>query len=437
MRKRILAALLMMIIASSQLVSVAQADDSYDESFYSSNDILFFDPRCDTGVAEGLISLTGKDNLEKILKFFMYGEPKLSLAQSAGIIGNLMAESQLDPSIIQGGGKADKNYIPVNGKGFGLAQWTFTARQQPLVDFMKSYGDITNLDGQVGFIWHELTTTEGDALRALKAADNPLDAAYVFHKYYEGSADSELQVKLVRGGNAQKVYDQYADSPPLENGQTSTTGTDGKPTINSTSTVAKSTGRSCLATAAGGDLVQLVQSYAWPEYKGLTVTPTDTYRDAVQTALGQGRYVGGTSYPGIDCGGFVTTLIIDSKYDENYNYGSMIAKGAGNTIKQEQWLKQNWKKISDTDPTDRQPGDVAINDTHTYIFVGPDAFPNKKPIASASWDERAPMQGNESVVSTAHSYFRWYRKPVTATSNPTSGSSVAEVAGGNGGGGSN
>jgi hypothetical protein len=76
MLKRIVAIFLAAIIMSSQFVSVARADDSYDESFYSSNDILFFDPRCDTGVAEGLISLTGKDNLEKILKFFIYGEPK-------------------------------------------------------------------------------------------------------------------------------------------------------------------------------------------------------------------------------------------------------------------------------------------------------------------------------------------------------------------------
>ena len=64
----------------------------------------------------------------------------------------------------------------------------------------------------------------------------------------------------------------------------------------------------------------------------------------------------------------------DCKYDENYNYGSLIAKGAGNTIKQEQWLKQNWKKISDTDPTDRQPGDVAINDTRNR---GPRTSPSR------------------------------------------------------------
>ncbi|MCA9325876.1 hypothetical protein KDA23_07535, partial [Candidatus Saccharibacteria bacterium] len=94
-----------------------------------------------------------------------------------------------------------------------------------------------------------------------------------------------------------------------------------------------------------------------------------------------------------------------------YNYGSLKSQGAGATSRQEAWLKANWKTISMNDATDRQPGDVAINETHTYIFVGPDAFPDHGPIASASLDERAPMRGTESVASTPHSGFRWYRKP--------------------------
>ena len=404
MFKRFIAIVFAVILISNELVSVAHAEVGFDEPFYSSNDILFYDPRCDTGVAQGLISLNGLDNMDKIFKFLIDPQRGLTVAQAAGVIGNLMAESQLDPTIIQGGGHATPDYTPENGKGFGIAQWTFTARQAPLAKYMETYKDITNLDGQVGFMWSELTGTHSEALRKLKEVDTPGDAAYVFHKYYEGSADSPQQVAQVRGGNAQKVYDRYKDAP-AEAGSTAL-GSDGKPVINSTSTVSKQVGRSCTATAAGGDLIGLVKQYAWPEYKGLTTTPTDAYRDAVQAAMGQGRYVGGVTHKGIDCGGFVTTLVIDSGFDKRYNYDG---KG-GYTVIQEQWLKENWKRISDTDATDRQPGDVAINENHTYIFVGPDAFPNRMPIASASLDERAPMQGTESVVSTPHNYFRWYRK---------------------------
>lgn len=412
MFKRFLAIVFIFIMVSNELVSVVKADPAFDDSFYSNNDILFYDPRCDTGVAQGLISLQGKDNLEKILKFLMDPARGLTLAQSAGIIGNLMAESQLDPSIIQGGGHANADYRPVSGVGFGLAQWTFPARQQPLVDYINTHvptKDITDLDGQVNFLWNELSTTHSNSLRKLKETSTPLDAAISFHKYYEGSADSAARVEQVRGANAQKIYDQYKDAPAIA-GSTAV-GTDGKPVINSTSTVAKNVGRSCLPTAAGGDLISLVQQYAWPEYRGLDTTPTDAYRAAIERAAPAGRYIGGISHPGIDCGGFVTTLIIDSGFDPNYNYGSLKSQGAGATSRQEAWLKANWKTISMNDATDRQPGDVAINETHTYIFVGPDAFPDHGPIASASLDERAPMRGTESVASTPHSGFRWYRKP--------------------------
>jgi hypothetical protein len=415
MFKRFLAIIFVFIMMSNEFVSVAQAQ-AIDESFYSSNDILFYDPRCDTGVAQGLISLQGKDNLEKILKFLMDPSRGLTLAQAAGMIGNLMAESKLDPSIIQGGGHANPDYKPVSGVGFGLAQWTFPARQQPLVTYINEHvptKDITDIDGQVNFLWQELNGTHANALRKIKETTTPLDAAVSFHTYYEGSADSAAQVQQVRGANAQKIYDQYKDAPAIA-GSTAV-GTDGKPLINSPSTVPQRTGTSCLPTEAGGTLQELAKQYAWPEYRGsgstYAITPTDAYRDAFQRAKAAGRYIGGISHPGIDCGGFVTTLIVDSGFDKNYNYGSLISQGAGFTGNQERWLKANWKTLDPTDASDRQPGDVAISSSHTYVFVGPDVFPDKYPIASASLDERSPMRGTESVVSTPHSGFRWYRKP--------------------------
>ena len=437
MFKRLFAVLIAVIIVTNELVSPVSAQAGLDEPFYSGNDILFYDPRCDESVASGSkLALNGKDNIEKVLKFLIAPEQGLTLAQASGVIGNLLAESGLDPSIIQGGGKADPGYTPVNGVGFGIAQWTFTGRQKPLMEFMKPYGDITNLDGQVGFMWSELTGAYADALRDLKVSPTPLAATISFHKHYEKSADSPDKVERTRGGFAQSVYDEYKDAESIGG----STITDSMRTGEGRSSAIPRNefAQACLPGEGGGDLISLVKRYAWPEYKGLDITPTDAYRDAVKTAIGQKRYVGGTSYPGIDCGGFVTTLIIDSGFDKGYNSESLLAKGAGNTLRQEAWLKEKWERISDTDPTDRQPGDVAINDTHTYIFVGPDAFPNKQPIASASWDERAPMQGSESVVNNGYSQFRWYRKPVStpAAQGNLSTTAGGTEAGGNGGGGS-
>lgn len=439
MFKRIITFILLTIILASELVTPVRAQ-TLDEPFYSGNDILFYDPRCDESQAGGTkLTLNGKDNIEKVMKFLIAPEQGLTIAQAAGVVGNLLAESGLDPSIIQGGAKADPNYTPVNGVGFGIAQWTFTGRQKPLMEFMKPYGDITNLDGQVAFMWSELTGVYSDALRDLKVAPTYLAATISFHKHYEKSADSASRVEQTRGGFAKAVYDEYKDTESISGSRI----TDSMRTGEGRSSAIPDNefAQSCLPTEGGKGLIGLVKQYAWEEYKGVgtkeAIKPTDAYRDAVQAAIGQKRYVGGTMYPGIDCGGFVTILIVDSGFDKEYNYGSLLAKGAGNTIRQEAWLKKNWKRISDTDPTDRQPGDVAINDTHTYIYVGPEAFPNKKPIASASWDERAPMQGSESVVNNGYSQFRWYRKPV---STPAASGSLVDTAGGtqaggNGGGG--
>lgn len=412
MFKRIIAVIIAAIILTNEFASPVRAQAGLDEPFYSGNDILFYDPRCDESVASGSkLSLNGKDNIQKVMKFLIAPEQGLTIAQAAGVVGNLLAESSLDPSIIQGGAKADPGYTPVNGVGFGIAQWTFTGRQGPLVEFMKPYGSITDLDGQVGFMWSELTGVYADALRDLKTQSTYLDATISFHKHYEKSADSADRVAQTRGGFAKAVFDEYKDAESI-GGSTITdsmrTGED-----RSSAIPRNEFAQTCRPGEGGEGLIGLVQKYAWPEYKGLDITPTDAYRDAIQAAIGQKRYVGGTSYPGIDCGGFVTTLIIDSGFDKGYNSESLLARGAGNTLRQEAWLRENWERISDTDPTDRQPGDVAINDTHTYIFVGPDAFPNKQPIASASWDERAPMQGSESVVNNGYSQFRWYRKPAS------------------------
>lgn len=178
---------------------------------------------CDGGV--GSIQLAGVDNLAKILNFFM--SKGLTLAQAAGIAGNMQAESTLRPDIIQGGATAPKNYSPVNGVGFGLVQWTFTGRQGPLVNYTKQQGvDITDLGGQLGFVWQELNGPIYKAtLDKLKTVNDPVDAAIVVHGKtpntasnsrfaalnlpsagYEASGDSAEQVITNRGGNAQRFY---------------------------------------------------------------------------------------------------------------------------------------------------------------------------------------------------------------------------------------
>ena len=107
----------------------------------------------------------------------------------AGIMGNMEAESSLEPNMVEGGGHADE--ITVNGRtGYGLCQWTSQDRQQGLVDFAQSRGTSTsNTDTQLEYMLKEVSDGYGDLLARMDGM-SPYDAALLFHKEFERSNDT-------------------------------------------------------------------------------------------------------------------------------------------------------------------------------------------------------------------------------------------------------
>jgi Phage tail lysozyme len=421
--QKILCAVFALVLFASELIFPIQAAAITDISRFMRQDAWAIDDECqDPGV--GSIVLAGNNNVEKILNFYM--RKGLNLAQASGIVGNMMQESGLKPNIVQGGRLIEEgeSYTMQNGVGFGLVQWTFTGRQKPLQDHVdKMKVKNTDLGGQLSFTWVELTGPYLSTLNNLKRTNDPVEAAVVVHDGYEKSADSDSEVRSVRGGNATKVYNQYKNAPALAgseaaenlNNPTGEEKVDEHGRAEQTTTPPQEESSSggadgCKTSGfAGGNFDATLKAYAYPEYKGMTTKPTDAYAAAVKKAKSQGLYVGGTTYPGIDCGGFVTLLVRDSGYESGYNFNG---KG-GPTSAQEDWMKKNWEPIksSDVTPGKLQPGDVAINSTHTFIWVAsngknPDGF--KAPIASASLDERAPMADNQQ--SPTQPGYNWYRK---------------------------
>jgi hypothetical protein len=243
------------------------------DDFYSSQPIMWYDPCAPDPVppmastTPGTVTTTtgplvGNGNAEKMWLFF--GSKGLTAEQIAGILGNLKQESGLDPAIIQGGAIAGPGYIPVNSVGFGIAQWTFTSRQAPLVALANSTNrPITDLSLQLDYLWQELNTTHAHALASLKGATTPEDAAYVFHRDFEGSADSPTTVALVRGGNARMYYETYkntsstADAGDAENFTTDPSNPLGYPTTNTPAAPANAPVSNCKpeeATGAAGGI---------------------------------------------------------------------------------------------------------------------------------------------------------------------------------------
>ena len=201
MKKRsLIMAAIMLLTVLSQPASAA-----FDRQFYINNNILFYDGTvCSESINNGAVILAGNDNEQKILNFFM--QKGLSLAAASGFIGNMRQESGLDPRKIEGGSIADENYKPVNGRGFGLVQWTFTARQQPLIEHTKSLGvPVTDLSGQLSFIWEELNGKWLSTLNKLRNVKTAHEAAVLIEKEYEVSADSDAMVVANRARPGRSV----------------------------------------------------------------------------------------------------------------------------------------------------------------------------------------------------------------------------------------
>ncbi|QQS71025.1 hypothetical protein IPP92_01905 [Candidatus Saccharibacteria bacterium] len=170
-----------------------------------------------------------------------------------------------------------------------------------------------------------------------------------------------------------------------------------------------------------GDLSAATLSYAWPQYHTPPYTTRKPeYATAADKAQKIGMYIGATvdfcakrgdvvDGVAVDCGAFVTRLVIDSGWDTSYNYNGKLSDGAGPTDTQKNWLDAHWQNLgtaSSIDTATLKPGDVAISSGHTFIYVGTiSGFDSK--IASASLCERAPMAGRESLTKDG---FTWYRK---------------------------
>lgn len=149
-----------------------------------------------------------KDIGVKIWNLFV-ATGELTEVAIAGIMGNMYAESNLQPRIVQGGSYTDE--IIVDGKtGYGLCQWTSEGRQKALKDFAKQMNKSSgDAEVQVQFCLHEMrsyTTDDGTPLiTALNNCTKPYDAAIIFHRVFERSADN-AQMEARRGNFAEQLY---------------------------------------------------------------------------------------------------------------------------------------------------------------------------------------------------------------------------------------
>ncbi len=145
---------------------------------------------------------------------------------AAGVMGNLRAESALNPKNLENSyqkklGHTDESYTAavdngtytnfVNDKaGYGLAQWTFHARKQGLLNYVKARGvSIGDLGAQLDYLYVELGKYTA-VIRVLLDAKSVREASDVFMCKFENPADQSAAVQLKRAAYAQGYYDKFA-----------------------------------------------------------------------------------------------------------------------------------------------------------------------------------------------------------------------------------
>ncbi len=187
------------------------------------------------------MALTGSTNEQKIWNYLYawlgnaYG--------TAGLMGNLFAESALLPNNLQNTfekklGYSDTTYTTAvdtgaysnfvkDSAGYGLAQWTYWSRKQALLSYAQAKGkSIGDLEMQLNFLTKELKESYSSVVSALKSAASVTAASDIVLTKFEMPADQSSTHKKLRASYGQTYYDKYAKAA----GSASSTASSGKKT---------------------------------------------------------------------------------------------------------------------------------------------------------------------------------------------------------------
>ena len=152
---------------------------------------------------------------------------------AAGLMGNLYAESALNPRNLQQSfekklGMTDDSYTAAvdsgaytnfvhDGAGYGLAQWTWWSRKEALLKWARECNtSVGNLVTQLMFLTWEIQTNYGGVLDALRSAKSVRAASDAVLTGFERPKDQSEAVRVKRAGYGQRYYDTYATNAKKE-----------------------------------------------------------------------------------------------------------------------------------------------------------------------------------------------------------------------------
>ena len=145
----------------------------------------------------------------------------------AGLMGNLYAESGINPKNLQNSGNKKLGFTDVeytnrvqakiiskkefskDGFGYGIAQWTYHTRKEKMYDFCMASGGIGDLVTQLEFLWKELQGYK-TVLKTLKNAKTIREASDIVLLKYERPADQSEKVQKKRSEYGRMMFEKYS-----------------------------------------------------------------------------------------------------------------------------------------------------------------------------------------------------------------------------------
>lgn len=140
-----------------------------------------------------------KDAHRKAARYFLDKKDKngkniFTPEQVAGIVGNLIQESNMNPSIVNKSSGA-----------YGLAQWLGPRKKK----LFQRYGTNPTFEQQLDFIWDELNTSELNAFKHLLNTKTSDDAADSIMNMFERPSQKERnESKSKRRANAKSILSE-------------------------------------------------------------------------------------------------------------------------------------------------------------------------------------------------------------------------------------
>ena len=153
---------------------------------------------------------------------------------TAGLMGNMCAESGLNPQNLQNsyeklldmtdeeytvavtvGAYSEERFVS-DGAGYGLCQWTAKERKQGLYDFaMLKNVSIGELQMQLEYLWTEMSGKYKGVMNTLLNAASVREASDAVLTGYEKPADQSEENKIARAELGQMYYERYSHGQRL------------------------------------------------------------------------------------------------------------------------------------------------------------------------------------------------------------------------------